>query len=253
MIDTATVHLGMFEIDLVNLRTDTYSDDSRIPVIEIGTPEQDAFRRDLTINALFFNVHKNTIEDFTGQGLDDLRNRLVRTPLPALTTLLDDPLRALRAIRFACRLQFNISPDLLLACTNDAVRAALTTKVSPERVTQELEQMLLNRQAARAATLLWGLRLMSLILSPPPTVFFAPLDKKAPVDANAQISPMQLDPGVFTSFGVGSLLLVNLLRQTASIAQAPKSLEVGNLFASLPRLSAMIAGLNNFESNKILR
>jgi len=71
-------------IDLVNLRSETYSDISRVPTIEIGTPEQDALRRDLTINSMFYNINENKVEDYTGKGLDDLKNKILRTPLEPL-------------------------------------------------------------------------------------------------------------------------------------------------------------------------
>jgi tRNA nucleotidyltransferase/poly(A) polymerase len=67
--------------------------------MEIGTPEEDACRRDLTINSLFYNVNTGMVEDYCGRGLADLRQGVIRTPLPPFTTLLDDPLRVLRAIR----------------------------------------------------------------------------------------------------------------------------------------------------------
>ena len=102
-LETATVTIGSFDVDFVNLRTETYADDSRIPAIEIGTAYEDAMRRDLTINALFYNVNDGQVEDFTGRGLHDLANRVVDTPLDPLVTLKDDPLRSLRAVRFAAR------------------------------------------------------------------------------------------------------------------------------------------------------
>jgi tRNA nucleotidyltransferase/poly(A) polymerase len=67
--------------------------------MDIGGPEEDAFRRDLTINSLFYNVNTGAVEDYVGRGMEDIRNQIIRTPLPALTTLLDDPLRVLRAVR----------------------------------------------------------------------------------------------------------------------------------------------------------
>ena len=63
---------GMF-IDFVNLRSETYPEGSRVPVIEIGTPEQDAYRRDLTINSLFYNINTEEVEDFTNRGIEDLQ------------------------------------------------------------------------------------------------------------------------------------------------------------------------------------
>ena len=71
-------------IDLVNLRNETYSEESRVPEITIGTPSEDAYRRDLTINSMFYNINDEKVEDFTGQGLDDLRQGIIRTPLEPL-------------------------------------------------------------------------------------------------------------------------------------------------------------------------
>ena len=69
----------------------------------IGTPEQDAYRRDLTINSLFYNINTATVEDFTGRGVSDLQLCIIRTPLEPQATFIDDPLRILRAVRFAAR------------------------------------------------------------------------------------------------------------------------------------------------------
>eukprot|EP00952_Eustigmatos_sp_NYUAD-ZCMA_P010956 44673-Eustigmatos_ZCMA.PRE.1 len=89
-------------VDFTNLGTETYQRDSRIPVTSFGTAEEDAYRRDFTINALFYNLNTREVEDLTGRGLTDLLGEgLIRTPLPARTTFLDDPLRLLRAVRFA--------------------------------------------------------------------------------------------------------------------------------------------------------
>jgi tRNA nucleotidyltransferase/poly(A) polymerase len=80
-------------LDLVNLRAEQHSQGSRIPdVMRIGTAEEGAFRRDLTINALFYNMQTELVEDWTGKGFADLRRGIVDTTLQPLTTLLDDPL-----------------------------------------------------------------------------------------------------------------------------------------------------------------
>lgn len=81
-LETATVRVLGFELDFVNLRAEEYTD-SRIPVMRIGTAEEDALRRDLTINALFFNINERSVEDYTGRGMDDIKSRTVRTPLAA--------------------------------------------------------------------------------------------------------------------------------------------------------------------------
>jgi tRNA nucleotidyltransferase (CCA-adding enzyme) len=69
---------------LVNLRSEEYTDDSRVPTIEFGTPSQDAFRRDLTINSLFYNINQQKVEDYTQQGVEDLKLGIIRTPLEPL-------------------------------------------------------------------------------------------------------------------------------------------------------------------------
>ena len=82
---------------------------------EIGTPEEDARRRDITINSLFFNIKTNQVEDFCGNGIEDLKNSFIRTPINPLITFRDDPLRILRVIRFAVRYQFTIDESILKA------------------------------------------------------------------------------------------------------------------------------------------
>mmetsp|Transcript_15927 Transcript_15927/g.20116 ORF Transcript_15927/g.20116 Transcript_15927/m.20116 type:complete len:108 (-) Transcript_15927:978-1301(-) len=105
-------------IDLVNLRSETYTEESRVPKIDIGTPTEDAYRRDLTINSMFFNINEEKVEDWTEQGISDLQAGLIRTPLEPLQTFLDDPLRVLRTIRFANRFEFDIVPDIIAAAKN---------------------------------------------------------------------------------------------------------------------------------------
>jgi tRNA nucleotidyltransferase (CCA-adding enzyme) len=86
-----------------------------VPVIKIGTPMQDALRRDLTFNSMFFNINTNQIEDLTEQGLKDLKDGVCRTPLDPLKTFIDDPLRVLRTVRFAQRFGFKISDEIIKA------------------------------------------------------------------------------------------------------------------------------------------
>lgn len=162
-LETATVNIGSFDIDFVNLRTETYTAESRIPIIEIGTPFEDAMRRDLTINALFFNVNDEHVEDFTKRGLSDLENGIVNTPLAPLETLQDDPLRALRIVRFASRLGFAIQPNVFQACGDPTVLTALSTKVSKERITTETERCLAHGNGLTAVRLFYDCGLMSVI------------------------------------------------------------------------------------------
>jgi len=142
-----------------------------------GTPTEDAFRRDTTINALFYNVHTRSVEDFTGKvsclcagfilavmtqlkGLDDLKNGIIRTPLPPRETFLDDPLRVLRCIRFASRYGYQIEasarnvmqdPEIQVFSQRSlahvslsyvSLQAAVRSKISRERVGVEIDKML---------------------------------------------------------------------------------------------------------------
>ncbi len=83
-LETATIRVHGMMIDLVNLRSEEYTDDTRVPTIEFGTPSQDAFRRDLTINSLFYNINQQKVEDYTLLGVEDLKLGMVRTPLEPL-------------------------------------------------------------------------------------------------------------------------------------------------------------------------
>lgn len=159
-LETATMKVGKFWIDLVNLRAEEYAGDSRIPdLMRIGTAQEDSFRRDLTINALFYNINEGKVEDLTGRGLEDLKKGIVATPLHPLTTLLDDPLRALRSVRFAARLRFTMDDKLREAAKNEMVREALAKKVSRERVGGEIDLMFCSPDPVGAMRLLINLNL----------------------------------------------------------------------------------------------
>jgi len=163
-LETATMKVNQFWIDFVNLRAEEYAGDSRIPdLMRIGTAEEDSFRRDLTINSLFYNINTGCVEDFTGRGLEDLKKRVVATPLPPLTTLLDDPLRVLRSVRFAARLRFSMDEKLREAARDERVREALAMKVSRERVGGEVDLMLRSLDPVGAMRLLINLELASTV------------------------------------------------------------------------------------------
>lgn len=141
-LETGTTRVMDLECDFVGLRSETYSD-SRIPdQVQLGTPLEDAERRDLTLNSLFFNVHSRQVEDWTRHGLEDLKNKVARTPLPPRQTFLDDPLRVLRAVRFASRFDLAIEPSVEAAIKNADIQTALQSKVSKERVGIETTKMM---------------------------------------------------------------------------------------------------------------
>jgi tRNA nucleotidyltransferase (CCA-adding enzyme) len=173
-LETATMVVMGLECDFCNLRAqEIYTEDSRIPVTRFGTELEDAQRRDFCLNALFYNLHTKQVEDWTQRGLKDLlEEKLLVTPLDPFITLQDDPLRVLRAIRFAIRLDFTLDETLRQASSSDTIHQALMVKVSRERVGKELEGMLSGKGAKphKALALIGDLQLSSCVFSLPPSV-----------------------------------------------------------------------------------
>jgi tRNA nucleotidyltransferase (CCA-adding enzyme) len=141
-LETVTTKILGIDLDIVNLRKETYTEESRNPQMEFGTAEEDALRRDATVNAMFFNLNTSEIEDFTQRGFKDMELKIIRTPLEPYQTFIDDPLRVLRVIRFATRLGYSMDPDAEQAMKNPDIRNALKVKISRERIGTELEKML---------------------------------------------------------------------------------------------------------------
>ena len=141
-LETVTTRILGLDIDLVNLRKETYTKDSRTPTMEFGTPEEDALRRDATINALFYNISSGEVEDFTGRGLQDMERKVIKTPLAPVQTFKDDPLRVLRCIRFASRLGYQIAEEDEQAMIDSDIKSELRRKISRERVGVEITKML---------------------------------------------------------------------------------------------------------------
>ncbi|CEH17580.1 tRNA nucleotidyltransferase/poly(A) polymerase [Ceraceosorus bombacis] len=172
-LETATAVLAGLSLDFVNLRKEVYDGETRIPTMTFGTPLEDATRRDTTINSLFYNVHTRKVEDLTGMGITDLQEGIIRTPLEALQTFTDDPLRILRCVRFAARLGYRLDDgiwDCLESAQGEGVRAALRDKISRERVGIEVDKMLAGADPHRAIHLLHALGLY-------PLVFLSPLSE----------------------------------------------------------------------------
>lgn len=155
-LETATTKIFGFDIDLVNLRKETYTDDSRNPTVEFGTAEEDALRRDSTINALFYNLQTSEVEDFTGRGFQDMQRKVIKTPLAPLQTFNDDPLRVLRSVRFASRFMYDIAPEDEMAMRDRTIKAALRLKITRERVGIEISKMLGWPDPPKALSLLEG-------------------------------------------------------------------------------------------------
>jgi tRNA nucleotidyltransferase (CCA-adding enzyme) len=168
-LETARTTLFDIDLDFVNLRSEEYSENSRIPTeVKFGTPLQDALRRDITINTLFYNVHTRTVEDLTEKGLDDLRNGIIRTPIAPLQTFRDDPLRVIRCIRFASRFGFTMTPELQDAARDQSIQETLSSKISRERIGEELDKMMKAVEPLHAIQIIHDLSLYH-------TVFHVPI------------------------------------------------------------------------------
>uniref|UniRef100_A0A7N0V1V7 Poly A polymerase head domain-containing protein n=1 Tax=Kalanchoe fedtschenkoi TaxID=63787 RepID=A0A7N0V1V7_KALFE len=166
-LETARMRLDDIWIDFVNLRAEDYSQNSRIPTMRFGTAEEDAYRRDLTINSLFYNITTSQVEDFTGRGIIDLKYGKIVTPLPPKETFLDDPLRVLRAIRFAARFGFTLDQELKIAAASAEVKAAIAGKISRERVGHEVDLMVSGNEPVKAMTYICDLSLFFVVFSLP--------------------------------------------------------------------------------------
>eukprot|EP00537_Pseudo-nitzschia_pungens_P003053 CAMPEP_0172378536 /NCGR_PEP_ID=MMETSP1060-20121228/69465_1 /TAXON_ID=37318 /ORGANISM="Pseudo-nitzschia pungens, Strain cf. cingulata" /LENGTH=617 /DNA_ID=CAMNT_0013106257 /DNA_START=108 /DNA_END=1961 /DNA_ORIENTATION=- len=166
-LETACVRIFGNDVDFSNLRHETYAEHSRIPDTVMGTPLEDSYRRDCTMNALYYNLNTNSIEDWTRRGLEDLlKTKVVHTPLDAVQTFRDDPLRVLRVIRFAVRYEMELSDEIKSASQLPQVHNELRRKVSRERVGNELEGMLSGKHAnpAKAMDLICKLHLGGSVL-----------------------------------------------------------------------------------------
>jgi len=142
------------EVDFAQARQEVYVPGSRIPEIKPATPQNDAMRRDLTINSMFYNLMTDKIEDFTGKGIKDLLTNTIRTPEDPLKTFSDDPLRIWRVIRFCAKYNGNIDPATYQAMTNPKLRDEIKQKISKERIGVEFVKMLKNPNPDKAIQLL---------------------------------------------------------------------------------------------------
>lgn len=151
-----------FEIEFVGARKESYRQESRKPLVEDGTLEDDQNRRDFTINAMGISLNEatfgNLIDPF--DGITDLKNRTIRTPLDPEITYSDDPLRMMRAIRFATQLNFDIESKSFEAITNMKDRISI---VSQERITDELNKIILAKTPSYGFKLLFHSGLLKII------------------------------------------------------------------------------------------
>jgi len=140
---TAMLRFEDIEIEFVGARKESYTDDSRNPVVEIGTLEDDQNRRDFTINALAISLNNDNFGKLLDpfNGLSDLGSKIIKTPLNPDITYSDDPLRMMRAIRFASQLYFTIEDESLKAITRNAERIDIITR---ERIIDEFNKIMLS-------------------------------------------------------------------------------------------------------------
>lgn len=160
---TAQIKYKDFEIEFVGARKESYSHDSRKPVVEDGTLEDDQKRRDFTINAMAFCLNGDHYGELLDpfNGMQDLESLIIRTPLDPDITFSDDPLRMMRAVRFASQLGFDIHPDTFDALGRNKERLRI---VSRERVTDELNKIILSPKPSIGLIILERTGLLELIL-----------------------------------------------------------------------------------------
>lgn len=154
---TAMVTVSGQQVELVSARSESYAPESRKPDVVPATLFQDALRRDFTINTLMENLHTGEILDLTEKGMIDLKEGIIRTPTDPLITFEDDPLRMLRAIRFAVRFGFRIDDETYTAISRKSHRLKI---ISKERIRDEFTKMLLTKDRARAMEMLRSTKLL---------------------------------------------------------------------------------------------
>jgi len=171
---TAMLKYNDLDIEFVGARKESYQRNSRKPIVENGTLEDDQQRRDFTINAMAISLNKESYGEFLDpfEGIRDLDQGIIRTPLDPDITFSDDPLRMMRAIRFATQLDFTISDNTLVSISRNKERIGI---VSPERVADELNKIIMTPKPSRGFILLEETGLLKLI--------FPELDRMKGVDS----------------------------------------------------------------------
>ena len=156
---TAMIKLQDLELEFVGARKESYRSDSRKPIVENGTLQDDQNRRDFTINAMAIQLNKEQygklLDPFN--GMEDLQNKIIRTPLEPNITYSDDPLRMMRAVRFATKLDFFIEENSLQAIKDNAERLNI---ISQERITDELNKIILANKPSKGFKLLFNTKLL---------------------------------------------------------------------------------------------
>lgn len=160
---TAMIHVKDYDVEFVGARKESYSFDSRKPFVETGTIEDDQNRRDFTINTLAISLNEENFGELVDpfNGLEDLKRKIIRTPLDPEITYSDDPLRMIRAIRFATQLNFTIESSSFLAIKENAERFDILSK---ERITDEFNKIMMSPQPSIGLKLLYEANLLQRFL-----------------------------------------------------------------------------------------
>jgi poly(A) polymerase len=159
---TAQLIIDDWEVEFVGARRESYQRDSRKPIVEDGTLEDDQNRRDFTINAMAISLNDSDFGELIDpfDGISDIKRKIIKTPLEPEITFSDDPLRMMRAIRFASQLNFDIHPGTFDALIKEKDRIEI---ISKERITDELNKIILSKKPSYGFLLLDSCGLLGLI------------------------------------------------------------------------------------------
>lgn len=172
---TAHFNYEGLDVEFVGARRESYDRKTRKPVVEDGTFQEDISRRDFTINTLAISLNKNNFGELIDiyNGYDDIQNKLIRTPLDPVKTFDDDPLRIMRAFRFASQLDFNVDESIMKAAREMRSRLAI---VSQERITDEFLKILASPKPSIGLKLLYDSGVLEIIF--PEIAIMAGVDQR---------------------------------------------------------------------------